>query len=103
MQVPGGTVAARGLVRYVRAVEHAVAQPVRQAGRPELVVAPGPGRAHRTADVAVVGQLGTVESVPELRGNPVPAARRELTAAMLARQHYRGLVTLRPGTAGRLE
>lgn len=103
MQVPGGTVAARRLVRYVRAVEHAVAQPVRQAGRPELVVAPGPGRARRTADVAVVRQPGTVETVPELRRDPVPAARRELTAAVLARQHYGRLVPIRPGAAGGLQ
>jgi len=83
MEMAGRTVAASGLVRHVRTVEHAVAQSIRQSGRPQLVIAAGFRRARR-ADVAVVGQFGTVKAVLEPRGYPVSAARGEQSAAVLA-------------------
>lgn len=101
MQIAGGTVAAGGFVRHVRAVENAVAQPVRQAGRSQFVIATGLGRARRT-DVTVIGQPGTIETVPEFRRDPLPATGGEQLAAVFARQYHLVLVELVVRFAGRL-
>jgi len=87
MEVAGRTVAASGLVRHVRTVEHAVAQSIRLSGRSQLIIATG-FRCARRIDVAVIGQFGTVEAVLELRGYPVSAARGEQPAAVLAGQRH---------------
>lgn len=87
MEVARGTVAASGLVRHVGAIDHAVAQAIRQPGGAQLVVAARLRRARR-AHVAVVGQLRTVEAVLELRRYPVPATRGEQPTAVLARQYH---------------